>query len=232
MSRNVVIIGASGILGSKLVEEFEEDELILFDLKTKDFGKHYESIQGKVQKEQDINKIANKLKESGKLIDLLIYSAGVFHGGDVEHLSIEEWNASLETNITGLFITTKVLIPYMNTYGKIIAISSQYGLVGAYESIAYSTTKAAMINFIKSLALDYGSKKILANCICPGFFESPFLKNVQKEITKKSEWMAVTASLPKSKINLQDIISAVKMLSTSNSITGTCITIDGGYTAR
>lgn len=234
MKKVTIIIGSSGMLGSAILEQFKDDHLICFDCKepTHPLTDSAVFIKGEVENPHLVEQIADYLDQHQYQVDNFIYSAATYFIGSVEQLSIENWQKSLDVNITGLFITTKMLMKYMKNNSKIIAISSQFGQIGAYESIAYSTSKAAMINFIRSLALDYGNKKILANCICPGFFDSPFFDSIITKVTRKNEWMSMNANLPRSKVDIQDIVAAIKMLSENNSMTGTCITIDGGYSAR
>lgn len=233
MIRNVVMIGAAGTLGRKLLSEFGKDNLILFDRNDiEELPEHCSLIRGNAEDIKDMQVLCNYIKEQEIKIDVLLYLAGIYRRGTVEELSLKDWQESIDTNITGLFITLKLLMDSLNTSGKIIAVASQFGIVGAYESAAYCATKAAMINLIRAVALDYGSKKIQANCVCPGFFDSPFLQYVESGTRKKREWMSVTSMLPMSRVSIDDIVNAIKMLSINNSITGQCIVIDGGYTSR
>lgn len=233
MKKTILIFGAAGALGNRIIEEFKDDFLILCDLKEINLKKpnmHYISCD--VSKEEDMKNVRTYIELTGRKIDVLIYAAGFFSRGTVEELDLAKWNRSFDVNVTGLFLALHEILRFMNEGGRIIAVASQFGIVGAYESAAYCASKAAMINLIKNVALDYGAKKICANCVCPGFFESDFYHGIQKEVKKKREWMTVTGMLPKSKVDINDVVQTIVLLSNNNSITGQCIVVDGGYTAR
>ncbi len=233
MKKNVLILGAMGILGRKITEAFREENLILCDIREDtEYAGDFSYRKCDVCREKDVEDVAKYLEETNMGIDVLIYTAGIYERGKVEELSIEQWRKSLDINVTGLFIVLRGLIRYMKPDGKIIAVASQFGQVGVYESAAYCASKAAMINLIRSVALDYGAKKIQANCVCPGFFESGFLSDIEKNVHMKREWMAVLSMLPKSKIKADEVVAVIQMLSSNSGITGQCITVDGGYTAR
>ena len=233
MSRQVLILGAAGALGKKIAEAFSSDELYVSDLHTPDaLPEGATFIQCNICEEESVKELRRFFEEKHKKIDVLVYAVGVYEGGKVSEITPQNWKRVMDINVNGLYLVLHELLPFMNEHGKIIAIASQFGLVGVYESAAYCASKAAMINLIRCVALDYGKKKLNVNCICPGFFESPFLQEVERNTVMKREWMSVMGMLPKSKVDVEDIVNVVTMLSENNSITGQCITIDGGYTAR
>lgn len=233
MKKNILIFGSSGTLGRKIAEAFQEERLILCDVKKNEVEyRNYKAFLCDACNQKEIESISGYLKQEKLKIDVLIYAAGIYESGKITELSPEQWKKSMDINVTGLYCVLHNLLQYVREEGKIIAIASQFGMVGAYESAAYCASKAAMINLIRSVALDYSSNKICANCICPGFFESEFLQNVEKNISMRREWMSVLSMLPKSKVSIEDVVNVAKMLSENASITGQCITIDGGYTAR
>ncbi|SFC12752.1 SDR family NAD(P)-dependent oxidoreductase [Butyrivibrio sp. YAB3001] len=233
MNRNVLIVGASGTLGDKLVSKYTDDNLYLLDIKKPEsMPDKAEYLRCDVCDEDSVKEISESLQERQIKIDIFIYTVGTYSPGKVTEISGDVWEKSMNINVNGFYRISHHLLPHMNEGGKIIAVASQFGLVGAYESIAYCAVKAAMINMIRCIALDYSKEKIRANCVCPGFFESPFLAQVEKGTKMKREWMTVTNLLPKSKVNLDDIVNAIMMLGENDSITGQCIVIDGGYTAR
>lgn len=231
MKKNVLIVGSEGFIGKKLVEVFGAENVISCDICV-GVEQRNNYIKCDVTEKDSVGKVAGYLKKNNLMLDILVYTVGVYEKGKVTEISPDQWKRSMDINVNGLYNVLHELIPYINNKGKIIAIASQFGLVGTYESAAYCTAKAAMINLIRSVALDFGQKKIFANCVCPGFFESEFLHNVERNISMKKEWMSVTAMLPKSKVSIDDVVKVIRMLSDNDSITGQCITVDGGYTAR
>ena len=233
MRRNVLIIGASGSLGRRTAETFTDDDLYLCDIKKPQYSLANGSfIECNVCDSQSVKKLSEYLTGKDIKIDILIYSAGIYRRGKIEEVEQDQWIQSMDVNVNGLYRVLHKLIPQMNEGARIIAVASQFGLVGTYESVSYCASKAAMVNLIRCVALDDAKQKIRANCVCPGFFESPFLYEVERNTKMKREWMSVMGMLPKSKVNIEDIVGAIKMLSENSSITGQCIVVDGGYTAR
>ena len=233
MNRNVIVFGAAGLLGESVSEAFKDDRLLLCDIKEpNEIPENAKYIHCDVTNEKDVQEIAGYIEKNGISIDVMIYSAGIFKYGSVTDISSEAWSQAMDVNVNGLYRVLHHLIPHVSEGASLIAVASQYGIVGTYESASYCASKAAMINLMRSVALDYGSKKITANCVCPGFFGSDFLKKVEKQVKKKREWMTVTAMLPRSKVNADEVVKAIVMLADNPAITGQCIVIDGGYTAR
>ena len=113
-----------------------------------------------------------------------------------------------------------------NNHGKIINISSAYGIIGGEKSVAYSASKHAVIGLTKSLALELADYKIQCNSVLPGF--------IQTEMSDKHEHEELAKKIPTKKMGkLSDISDLVLFLSTTNSnyIHGSSIVIDGGLTA-
>jgi NAD(P)-dependent dehydrogenase (short-subunit alcohol dehydrogenase family) len=106
----------------------------------------------------------------GKLTTLVNVAAAVTPNGNVEELSLEDWNKALTVNLTASFLTAKHAVPHMraNGGGSIINIASQLGQIGVLRRPAYSTTKAALIQLTKCLAVDYARDGIRANSLSPG----------------------------------------------------------------
>ena len=233
MKKNILLVGSAGTLGKKIATVFDEHKLYLCDIEEPENSfKNALFFECDLCDRTSIKKVSDYFRERKINIDVLIYSAGVYKRGKVTEIELNQWQQTMDVNVNGLYLILHEIIPCMNEGGKIIAIASQFGIVGAYESASYCASKAAMINLIKCVALDYAKKRLKANCVCPGFFESPFLQEISKNTQMKREWMSVMGMLPKSKVDIEDIVEIVVMLSENNSITGQCIIVDGGYTAR
>jgi len=108
-------------------------------------------------------------------IDILVNNAGgatAGYGKDLPDITDEEWQVGIDTNLTSTFYCTRAVIPHMLRQGggKIVNISSGYGLRGGRNNYIYASAKAGLINFTRSLALSYARANIQANCIAPGIF--------------------------------------------------------------
>ena len=139
-----------------------------------------------------------------------------------------EWDDVLSTNLTGVFNLTKVFIKHMikNKYGRIINISSVSGLMGNPGQVNYSSSKAALNGFTKSLAKEVGSRNITVNNVAPGFIETDMTSFIDAD--KKDE---IINTIPLGRFgNAHDVSELVYFLSSNEAayITGQTISVDGG----
>lgn len=173
------------------------------------------------------NMIKDVIHTFGK-IDILINNAGITRDARVENMTFEQWDEVIATNLTGVFNVTKAVLPYMinDGYGKIINTSSCVGVNGGYGQVNYSSTKAAMVGFTKSLAKEVGKKGINVNAVAPGFILTPMVKKMPEKVIKKME-----DTIPLGHLGEPiDIAQVYKFLASDESkyIHGTCIEVDGG----
>lgn len=166
-------------------------------------------------------------------VDILINNAGMNHPQEIDQIQDDVWDKVLEVNLTSIMILTRTLVPDMKTrrWGRIIHISSMFGLISKAKRNAYSSTKAALIGLTKASALDLGPFNITVNCICPG----PFLTDMPKSLLsdhEKAEFAQRTA------LNRwgepQELVGPALLLASEagSYITGHALLVDGGYTAR
>lgn len=229
--RNIIIFGSEGTLGSAVKQKFQQENLFLVDLINRDLEtKNY--FQLDVTKEEDYVQLQDYFQSHDINIDVCIFCVGQYFPGTVLDLSFSEWQQAMSSNLDSLFLSTRFTINHMNAGGHIIIISSVFGTIGTYETIAYSSAKAAVINFTKCLALDCIEKKIYVNCICPGFFKSEILERAKKQIKNRSAWMHLNAGLLKTTVSINDIVNMIDHLAQNKSMTGASITLDGGYSVR
>ena len=177
-------------------------------------------------------------------IDILVNNAGIQHVDKIEDFPDEKWEAILSINLSSNFYSIKVAIPYMRNqkWGRIINIASAHGLVASECKAAYVAAKHGVVGLTKTVALETAESNITCNAICPGWVLTPL---VQKQIDAKAEEGNI--SFEQARINLlkekqpslefvkpEDIGGAVTFLCSeaANQITGTEISIDGGWTAR
>jgi 3-oxoacyl-[acyl-carrier protein] reductase len=140
----------------------------------------------------------------------------------------EEWDDVIATNLTGTFNLTKALIKNMikNRYGRIINISSVSGLMGNPGQVNYSSAKAGLSGFTKSLAKEVGSRSITVNSVAPGFIETDMTAYLDDNAKTK-----LIEDIPLKRLgSVQDISDLVIFLSSEDAsyITGQTISVDGG----
>lgn len=194
-------------------------------------------IKADVTKETDVVNMIEQTISVFDRIDILINSAGTINEPKPFHLmSEDEWTPLIETNLIGTFRTTKSVLPIMmdSKAGNIVNISSLLGMraIPRVPLSVYGVTKAAVIMFTKSIAVEYGQYGIRCNCIAPSTIRTqsiePYLEDDEARITLES-------SFPLRRIgNAEDIAGAVAYLCSNgaNWITGIVITVDGGISAK
>jgi len=168
----------------------------------------------------------------GKL-NILVNNAGIAIRLPVVDLPEEDWDRNIDVNLKGIYLGSKYAIPEMikNDGGAIVNIASIYGLVGGRTRAAYAASKGGVVNLTRSIALDYALYKIRVNCICPGFVNTPLLKNILKT---QEEYQALADLHPIGRLGeMLEIAHGVLYLASDESsfVTGIALPIDGGYTA-
>jgi meso-butanediol dehydrogenase/(S,S)-butanediol dehydrogenase/diacetyl reductase len=126
--------------------------------------------QGDVSKEEDVKRMVETTVKFGGKLDVLVNNAGINHPAPIAKLDLELWEHVIAVNLTGPFLLTKEVIPHMMKEGggSIINIASLGGLRCLPSMPAYCSSKAGLIMLTQQAALEYGSKNIRSNVICPG----------------------------------------------------------------
>lgn len=161
--------------------------------------------------------------------DILVNNAGITRDKSFGKMNFEDWNAVINTNLTGLFNVTKTLSEKFNSASnqkRIINISSVVGLYGNFGQTNYAAAKAGVIGMTKTLAKELGRKGFTVNAIAPGFIATAMTSAMPKETLD-----AMAAKVPVTRLgSTQDIANAVLFLSSEQAsyINGATISVDGG----
>ncbi len=195
-----------------------------------------------VTNEDRVKEVARSVHEKYGKIDILVNNAGIAGPNKPTHeYTSEEWEKVFDVNVTGAFLCTKYVVPYMQRQrmGNIIYISSIYGIIGAPDVPAYHATKAANRVMAKIDALLYAKDNIRVNSVHPGFIWTPMVENFLKEQSQKTGKSveelrkALDALHPIGHIGEPDDIAYGVLYLVSDEakfVTGTELIIDGGYT--
>ncbi len=171
-------------------------------------------------------------------ISVLINSAGVTRGGDIESLSLEDWKLVMSVNVDSVFLGTKHALKYMraNQPGSIINISSIAGLIAAHNSPAYNASKAGVWLLSKGIALHCAKQglDIRSNTIHPTFIDTPILDPLRQRFGKEAAESKLGRQIPLGHIGEpDDIANAALYLASDESkfMTGAELKLDGGISA-
>lgn len=236
--KTILVTGGSRGIGRAIVEKFAKEgyNVVLNYNKSEyaalDIAKQYENVEifkANVSNPKDVEAMVNFAEEKFKKIDVLVNNAGISSSSLLQDLSLEEWNNLFEVNVTGTFLVTKNVLPNMisNKSGKIINISSVWGLVGASMEVAYSASKAAIIGFTKALAKEVGPSGITVNAIAPGIVMTDMVSNLTLD-----EFEEIRKDIPLERIGeTSDISNTAFFLASeeANYITGQVISPNGGW---
>ena len=237
MSKTVLITGSSRGIGAAIAELFYENgyNVAINYNKSEKEAKVLEEkltgsllLRGDVSLEEDVKKMVEQTVAHFGKIDVLINNAGISQTGLLQDVSLEEWEKLFSINVTGTFLMSKYAVKNMiaNHSGKIINISSIWGISGASCESCYSASKGAVIAFTKALAKELGSSGITVNCVAPGFIDTDMNRNISSE-----DAQAFADETPLGRIGTPlEVAKTVLFLASDNAsfITGQIIGCDGG----
>lgn len=188
-----------------------------------------------VTKADQVEKLRDAVLAKFGRVDILFNNAGRAWVAPPEDTPLERWQQVFDLNITAPFLCSQVLGREFikQKRGKIVNIASIAGLVGrnpaAYNSIAYGSSKGALVNFTRDLAVKWAQHNIQVNCICPGFFVTPI--NEKMYVKNKDN---VEREIPLKRTGGPDDLKGIAVLLASNAsnfMTGAIIPVDGGAVA-
>lgn len=236
----VIVTGSGRGIGYEIAQAFAENncKVILSDYNQESMEKavclfeeakyNYKAIACDITNEDQVkNLIDTTYKEYGK-IDVLINNAGITRDNLLARMKSEQWDAVIDTNLKGVFLASRAAAKYLmkQRFGKIINITSVVGITGNAGQANYSSSKAGVIGFTKSIAQELGSRNITANAIAPGYIETEMTHKLTEEI--KEQFLK---NIPLRRAGKPgDVASTALFLASplADYITGQVITVDGG----
>ena len=195
-------------------------------------------VSGDVRSMQDAGEMVRAAVDRHGSLDVLVCNAGITSVMPIEMLEEEEWDRVLATNVKGMFTLVKHAIPHMKAqgHGSIVTLGSEMGIVAVPESPAYNASKGAVIMFTKSLALDLIRYNIRVNALCPGITRTPLLQaevdnslDPAKTAAEQATWAPIMRVAEP-----REIAHGALWLASDDSsfAVGSCLVIDGGFTAQ
>ena len=162
-------------------------------------------------------------------VDVLVNNAGICKSGLIQDLSLDDWNRLIAVDLTAVYICTRICVPEMvrQKYGRIVNISSIWGMVGASCEVGYSAAKAGVIGLSKALAMELGPSGITVNCVCPGVIDTDMCASYDEETRR-----TLAEETPLGRLGTpRDVAEAVLFLAGEGAsfITGQVISPNGGF---
>ncbi|WP_077533950.1 elongation factor P 5-aminopentanone reductase [Massiliimalia massiliensis] len=240
-NQTVLITGASRGIGRAAALLFAEngyriaanyrqsaEEIRRLEEEISAFGVPFLPLQADVSDPEAVEQMAEKAQRQFGGIDVLVNNAGISLIGLLQDTTAEDWNRIFGVNVNGAFYAAKAVLPGMirRQMGRIINISSMWGVAGASCEVAYSASKAALIGFTKALAKEAGPSHITVNCIAPGVV----MTDMNRELAA-SALEELREETPLGVIGTpEDIARAILFLASEEAgfITGQVLNVNGG----
>jgi len=246
--RTALVTGGSRGLGLQMAQALAEAgaRLLLVSRKADDLdeaatglraaGHTVDWIAADCAREDELNRLADEALRRLGHVDILVNNAGAAWGAPAEDHPVEAWDKVMNLNIRGYFILSKAvgklsMIP--RRAGRILNVASIAGLGGnppQMQTLAYNTSKGAVINFTRALACEWGRHGITVNAICPGFFPSRMTRGTLERLGEEK----LAAGAPLLRLGDDEDLKGLTVLYASDAgkhITGQWLAVDGGVSA-
>tara|TARA_B100001063_G_scaffold213724_1_gene213500 strand:+ start:280 stop:1011 length:732 start_codon:yes stop_codon:yes gene_type:complete len=235
-NRKILITGATGGIGNCLVEKFNNLGATIVasgtnEEKLNNLKKNFPNIHVEKFKLDEHNKIEDFIEKIDKKLeglDILVNNAGITLDNLSIRLTEDNWKKVLDINLTSTFLMCKYAIKKMlrKKYGKIINITSIVGHTGNLGQANYAASKAGIVAFSKSLAIEYARKNININCVSPGFIKTEMTDKISEDFKK-----TLLSKIPSGNLGTgEDVSNCVAFLASDMStyINGETIHVNGG----
>jgi len=237
MKKVIVITGASRGLGRALALRFAEAgfRVVVNYLHSKDsadeivkeifnMGGEALSFSADVRSPEDVKSIINSINEQWGSIDILINNAAITRDNILPGLTSEDWEETIDTNLTGPFNTIRAASKYMikRKRGHIINISSWSGVKGRSGQAAYSASKAGLIGLTRSIALELGRFNIQVNAVIPGIMKTDMTKDLPESVKDK----IVSSNILNREQDMAEVVEFIYNLSKMNNVSGQIFNLD------
>lgn len=256
--KNAVVTGSTSGIGLGIAEGFAKEgvnlvlngfgdaaeiEKIRAGLASK-YGVKVTYDGADMSKPEQIEAMMKKASADLGGVDILVNNAGIQHVAPVEEFPVAKWDAIIAINLSSAFHATRMAVPYMKSkkWGRIINVASAHALVASPFKSAYVASKHGIMGFTKTIALEVAEVGITVNAICPGYVLTPL---VEKQIPDTAKARGITeeqvkrdvllaAQPTKQFVTVEQVAGTAVFLCSDSaaSITGTNISVEGGWTAH
>jgi meso-butanediol dehydrogenase/(S,S)-butanediol dehydrogenase/diacetyl reductase len=238
----VIVTGAGTGIGAATVERFVEE-----GAKVVIVGRRLQNLEevasplpadqimllpADVSDENVVEDLVAKVIAKFGRIDIVVNNAAIFLPGPAGNVTTEDWRLVLAINLDGVFFVTRATIPHLiKTGGSIINVASASGLGADWNAAAYDTAKGAVVNFTRSVALDYGRSGIRINSVCPSLIDTPMAAGVKASADLLAKF---EERIPFGRIGQPaEVAAAIAFLASEDAsfVHGVNLPVDGGLAA-
>lgn len=225
--------GAEVIVTSRTPAHVEETRSLVEDAT----GRAPQAFQLDLTDPAQVDDVVGAVDETFGHIDVLVNNSAVILHDDpgVTEITDEEWDSIFDVNVKGIFRICKAALPLMRRGSTIVNIGSINSLFAQPNTSAYSATKGALFLFTRALAVEYASRGIRANLVCPGIIDTPmnavYLERAEDPDALRRDWCA---RCPMERIGQPEEVASCTLFLASDEasfVTGTTLVVDGGATA-
>jgi NAD(P)-dependent dehydrogenase (short-subunit alcohol dehydrogenase family) len=238
MQRIAFVTGGNGGIGTAVVERLLKDNF--FVLYT--YNEHEPDPANLMERypccrayhcdilnSDEVDKVANDVIAKYTKVDILVNNAGIMLDQLFIKMNRDQWDNVIDVNLKSIFSFTHAFLPYMvkQNYGRIINMSSITGLKGFHGKANYSASKAGIIGFTRSLAVEVASKGITVNAVTPGMIDTKMIKHIPEKYK-----LSILNQIPAHRLGKpEEVASLVAFLAGEDSsyITGEAISVSGGF---
>lgn len=241
IGKKVLVTGGASGIGLAAVEAFLASgaEVAVLDIKFEQERRSGQLWQIPVDltDSAQITAAFKQIEAAWGVLDIVINNAGIEYVASLEETEEEAWDRVFATNIKSYYLCCKAALPMLRqSKGTIVNTASQLAMVGAASFTAYTSAKAAVVNFTKSLALETAKDGIRVNAVCPGAVDTPLLRRQFAEGKRGPQGTLddLIGMHPIGRLGQPDeIASCILFLSSDAStfMTGSSLVVDGGYTS-
>ena len=244
--KNAIVTGGNGGIGFAIAEGFaangvnllivgrNEDKNSLAISRLEKFGTNVFSLAADISQESEVKRIVDYANSELNSVDILVNNAGINIRKPPQDFSVEEWDSVISVNLKSAFLMSQKVYPLMKKLngGKIINIGSMYSVFGSDWSAAYSSSKAGLVQLSKSLAMSWAKDNIQVNTILPGWIKTDLTAPIEGLFPDRFD--IINRRIPIGRWGEpEDLMGVTIFLASfaSNYLTGTSISVDGGYSS-